>query len=68
VEHEFRKKTFNNNLGEITLSVFDLLDQNKNIVRNVSDSYFEDLRTNQLSRFFMLAFTYNLRNFRVQPS
>jgi hypothetical protein len=64
----FGRKLFNNNLGEITLSVFDLLDQNKNIVRNVSDSYFEDLRTNQLSRFFMLAFTYNLRNFRVQPS
>ena len=62
----FGRKLFNNNLGEITLSVFDLLDQNKNIIRNVSDSYVEDLRTNQLSRFFMLKFTYNLRNFRAQ--
>ena len=62
------RKLFNNNLGEITLSVFDLLDQNKNIIRNVSDSYVEDLRTNQLTRFFMLTFTYNLRNFRVQQS
>jgi hypothetical protein len=62
----FGRKLFNKNLGEITLSVFDLLDQNKNIIRNVSDLYVEDLRTNQLSRFFMLTFTYNLRNFRVQ--
>ncbi len=62
----FGRKLFNNNLSEITLSVFDLLDQNKNIIRNVSDSYVEDLWTNQLSRFFMLTFTYNLRNFRAQ--
>ncbi len=60
------RKLFNNNLGEITLSVFDLLDQNKNIIRNVSDAYVEDLMTNQLTRFFMLSFTYNLRNFRVR--
>ncbi|MFW5699489.1 MAG: TonB-dependent receptor [Bacteroidota bacterium] len=59
------RKLFQKNLGEITLSVFDLLDQNKNIIRNVSDLYVEDLRTNQLSRFFMLTFTYNLRNFKV---
>ncbi len=62
----FGRKLFNNNLGEITLSVFDLLDQNRNIIRNVSDYYVEDLRTNQLTRFFMLKFTYNLRNFRTQ--
>jgi hypothetical protein len=62
----FGRKLFNNNLGEITISVFDLLDQNANIVRNFSDSYTEDLRTNQLSRFFMLTFTYNLRNFNTR--
>ncbi len=60
------RKLFQNNLGEITLSVFDLLGQNDNIVRNVSDSYIEDLRTNELSRFFMLTFTYNLRNFNLR--
>lgn len=60
------RKLFNNNLGEITLSVFDLLNQNNNIIRNVSDAYIEDLMTNQLTRFFMLSFTYNLRNFRVR--
>lgn len=60
------RKLFNNNLGEITFSVFDLLNQNDNIIRNVSDTYMEDLRTNQLNRFFMLTFTYNLRNFNMR--
>ncbi len=60
------RKFLSNNQGEITLSVFDLLAQNDNIVRNVSDSYVEDLRTNDISRFFMLTFTYNLRNFNLQ--
>jgi hypothetical protein len=62
------RKLFNNNLGEITLSVFDLLNQNDNIARNVSDTFVEDLRTNQLNRFFMLTFTYNLRNFNMRQS
>ncbi len=62
------RKLFTNNLGEITLSVFDLMNQNNNIVRNVSDSYVEDLRTNQLTRFFMLTFTYNLRNFGARQA
>jgi hypothetical protein len=62
------RKLFNNNLGEITFSVFDLLNQNDNIIRNISDSYIEDLRTNQLSRFFMLTFSYNLRHFRTRET
>ncbi len=62
----FGRKLFNNNLGEITFSVFDLLNQNDNIIRNVSDTYLEDLRTNQLTRYFMLTFTYNLRNFTMR--
>lgn len=62
------RKLFRNNLGEITLSVFDLMNQNDNVMRNISDAYTEDLRTNQLSRFFMLTFTYNLRNFNTRQS
>ena len=61
------RKFLKNNLGELTLSVFDLLKQNDNVFRNVSGTYVEDLRTNALTRFFMLTFTYNLRNFNVRP-
>ncbi len=62
------RKFFQNNQGELTLSVFDLLGQNDNVMRNVSDMYVEDYRTNELTRYFMLTFTYNLRNFNLQDS
>ena len=62
------RKFLKNNLAELTLSVFDLLKQNDSIIRNVSGNYVEDLRTNALTRFFMLTFTYNLRNFNVREA
>ncbi|GAB4183866.1 MAG: TonB-dependent receptor [Thermoflexibacter sp.] len=52
-----------NQKGEIKLSVFDLLNQNNSIVRNVSESYIEDVRTQVLRQYYMLIFTYNIRNF-----
>ncbi len=62
------RRFFENNQGELTLSVFDLLGQNDNVRRNVSDTYIEDYRTNEISRYFMLTFTYNLRQFNLQES
>lgn len=56
------KKIMTNQQGEITLGVYDLLNQNKSVVRNISSYYIEDVRTNVLNRFFMLTFTYNIRN------
>jgi hypothetical protein len=49
--------------GEIKLQVFDALNQNNSINRNVGSGYVEDVQTNVLRRFFMLNFTYNLRIF-----
>ncbi len=49
--------------GELAITVFDLLNQNQSITRNVTDAYIEDLRTNVLQQYFMLKFTYNFRNF-----
>lgn len=57
------KKIFKNERGEITLAINDLLNQNRNIQRTVTESYIEDTRSNALTRFVMLSFTYNLRNF-----
>jgi hypothetical protein len=57
------KKIFKDQNGEIRLGVFDLLKQNKSIVRNVTESYVEDVRTEVLSQYFMLTFTYNLKAF-----
>jgi hypothetical protein len=57
------KKFLKNNRGELKLSVFDLLKQNQSISRNVEETYIEDVQTQVLRQYFMLTFTYNLRNF-----
>ncbi|MEZ4933714.1 MAG: outer membrane beta-barrel protein [Saprospiraceae bacterium] len=59
------KKIFKNQRGEVTFSVNDLLKQNRSISRTVTETYIQDSRTNALTRFFMLNFTYNLRNFNT---
>ncbi|GAA4445467.1 TonB-dependent receptor [Pontibacter saemangeumensis] len=57
------KKIFKNQKGEVSLSVNDLLNQNVSVQRNVRSNYVEDVQTNILQRYFMLTFTYNIRNF-----
>lgn len=57
------KKIFKKQAGELKLSVFDLLKQNQSIVRTINSDYFEDVQTNVLQQYFMLTFTYKLKNF-----
>lgn len=57
------KKFLANQAGELKLSVFDLLKQNRSISRNVTETYYDDIRNTVLQQYFMLTFTYNLRNF-----
>ncbi|MGZ3937138.1 MAG: TonB-dependent receptor domain-containing protein [Flavisolibacter sp.] len=57
------KKFLKNKKGELKVSVFDLLKQNVSITRDITESYIEDVRNKVLTRYFMLTFTYNLRNF-----
>jgi hypothetical protein len=61
------KKLFTNQRGELLLTVYDLLDQNKSVKRNVTETYIEDVTTRVLSRYIMLTFTYNLRQFQERP-
>ncbi len=66
------KKFLKNRRGEIKASVFDLLKQNQSIARNVAETYIEDVQTKVLQQYFMLTFTYSLKNFgkpsgRPQP-
>lgn len=51
--------------GELRLSVFDILKQNNSISRNISTAYVEDVKNMVLGRYYMLTFTYSLRNFRL---
>jgi hypothetical protein len=49
--------------GELKLSVFDLLNQNKSITRSVTSSYVQDQINQVLQQYFMLTFTYKLKTF-----
>ena len=57
------KKVFKNQRGEVSLMVYDLLNQNTNIRRNITETFIEDIQTNVLQQYFMLSFTYNIRRF-----
>lgn len=54
------KQLLKNKRGELKLSVFDILKQNRSINRNYTDNYVEDVQNTVLQRYFMLTFTYNL--------
>jgi hypothetical protein len=57
------KKILKDQKGELKLSVFDLLKQNRSITREVTSEYIQDVQNQVLQQYFMLTFTYNLRNF-----
>ena len=54
------KQVFKNKRGEIKASVFDLLNQNTSVYRNVAQNYIEDVQNTVLKRYFLLTFTLNI--------
>ncbi len=59
----FKKKN-----GIIKFSAFDLFKQNTNINRTVNANSIIDTRTNRLTRYFLLTFTYRLQKFVGQQA
>jgi hypothetical protein len=57
------KKFLKDHKGELKLSAFDLLKQNQSITRTVGDSYIQDVQNLVLRQYFLLTFTYSLKNF-----
>lgn len=53
---------------EVRISAFDILKQNNSLSRTISETYYEDARTNVLTQYFMLTFTWNLKKFRPLPN
>lgn len=49
---------------EVRASVYDLLNQNTSITRNVTETYIEHANTNVLKQYFMLQLTYTVRKFK----
>lgn len=50
--------------ASVQLSVYDILADRKNIVRNQTASYIEDLAYNSLGRYGMITFTYKFTTFK----
>lgn len=50
---------------EVRISAFDILKQNNSLQRTISETYYEDVRTNVLSQYFMMTFTWNIKKFRA---
>ena len=57
------KKFLKQQKGELKLTVFDLLKQNRAISRTVTEAYVEDTQSRVLQQYFMITFTYKLKNF-----
>lgn len=55
------KKIFKNKAGELKITAYDILNQSKGINLTSSDNFIEDTRSNVVPRFFLLSFTYNLK-------
>jgi hypothetical protein len=52
-----------NQKGQLTLSVFDILNQNQGINRNSELNYIQEERIRAIGRYVMLSFTYSLSGF-----
>ncbi|MEO1435614.1 MAG: outer membrane beta-barrel protein [Bacteroidota bacterium] len=52
-----------NKRGQLNFRVFDILNQNQGIQRSSAFNFVQDQRSNNLGRYFMLGFTYNLSGF-----
>ncbi len=58
------KEIFKNKNGVIRLAGFDILKQNTNVSRSINSNFITDTRTNRLTQYFMLSFTYRLNKFK----
>jgi hypothetical protein len=56
-------KFLHNERAEIRFGVVDLLNQNTNVARNVTDLYIEDFESQAIGRYFMVNLIYQVRHF-----
>ncbi|MDM1293820.1 outer membrane beta-barrel protein [Sphingobacterium sp. N143] len=58
------KKLFRRRNAEVNLTVFDLLNDNKNINQQINDLWVRVSQSNAITRYAMLSFTYHIRGLR----
>lgn len=61
IDASIGKKFLKNNQGELRLTVYDLLNQNRSVNRSITASYIEDATSNVLTRYFLVTFIYRLK-------
>ncbi len=61
-------KFLKNKLLQVSISVNDILNQNTNITRTVTDTYIQDSQTEVLRRYFMLNLQLNIRKYKTAPA
>jgi hypothetical protein len=64
---QLSKYVFKDRRGEIRLSAFDVLDENRGINRTANANYIEEIKSNALGRYVMLSFIYSIKGFGAQP-
>lgn len=57
------RQFFKGDQGELRVQVFDVLNQNRSLIRNTTDTYVEDVQSRILRRYLLVSFVYNLRKF-----
>lgn len=57
------RSLFRQQQGELRVQVYDLLNQNRSLIRTVTDTYVEDGQSRVLKRYVLLSLIYNLRQF-----
>ncbi len=57
------KQFLKGNRGALRFSGFDLLNEQTNVSRSVTDNFIRDSRSNRLARYFMLTLSYRFQNF-----
>jgi len=50
--------------GELSISLFDILKENRSVNRNITETYIEDTQTQIIQQYVLLTFTYNVRSFK----
>ena len=59
------RQFFKGDQGELRVQVFDVLNQNRSLIRNTTDTYIEDVQSRILRRYLLVSFVYNLRKFGI---
>ena len=54
---------FKSKRGMLRLAIYDILKQNTNVTRNITQNYVQDVQVQVLQQYFMASFMYTLQNF-----